>query len=170
MYLCFITVLLGTSLICSRKADRSLLKLRYWYICSPKLFCRLHILAQKNNSPVSPATYLHQSSTKRVHSNGPAISTITFKSIKAKYLFFPASKKVLLWFSLAGHQVPTKAALSLPLLSRTGERNYKERLVGRDKDREKSFASYCQGQKRWLGETDFIYFQPNKNRIIRNKN
>ena len=38
--------------------------------------------------------------------------------------------------TLAGHQVPTKAALSLPLLNSTGERKYNERLMGRDKDRE----------------------------------
>ena len=33
-----------------------------------------------------------------------------------------------------GCQVPTKAALSLPLLSWTGERKYNKRLVGQDKD------------------------------------
>ena len=38
--------------------------------------------------------------------------------------------------ALAGRQVPTKAALSLPLLSWTGERKYNERLVGQDKDKE----------------------------------
>ena len=32
--------------------------------------------------------------------------------------------------TLAGCQVPTKSALSLPLLSWTGERKYNERLVG----------------------------------------
>ena len=38
--------------------------------------------------------------------------------------------------TLAGHQVHTKAALSLTLLSWTGERKYNEGLMGRDKDRE----------------------------------
>ena len=40
----------------------------------------------------------------------------------------------LWWVDLAVFQVPTKAALSFPLLSWTGERKYNERLVGRDKD------------------------------------
>jgi len=35
----------------------------------------------------------------------------------------------------------TKAALSLPLLNWTGERKYKERLVGQDEDRERSFTN-----------------------------
>jgi len=42
----------------------------------------------------------------------------------------------LLLFSLAGCQVPTKATLSLPLLSWTGERKHSERLVGQGEDRE----------------------------------
>jgi len=36
--------------------------------------------------------------------------------------------------------VPIKTALSLPLLNWTGERKYDERLVGRDKDRERSLT------------------------------
>jgi len=32
------------------------------------------------------------------------------------------------------------------LLSRTGERKYSKRLVGRDKDRERSLGNYCHGQ------------------------
>jgi len=44
--------------------------------------------------------------------------------------------------TLAGHQVPTKATLSLPLVSWTGERKYTERLEGRGKDKERSFTSY----------------------------
>jgi len=39
------------------------------------------------------------------------------------------------WFSLDKCQVPSKAALSLALLSWTGERKYDERLEGQDKDR-----------------------------------
>jgi len=44
--------------------------------------------------------------------------------------------------------VPTKTALSLPLLSWTGERKYDERLKGPDKDRERSFTNYHHGQNR----------------------
>jgi len=54
----------------------------------------------------------------------------------------------LSWFSLVGHQVPTKAALSLPLLNWTGEKKYDERLVGRDKNRETSLGNDCHGQNR----------------------
>jgi len=49
---------------------------------------------------------------------------------------------------LAGHQVPTKAALSLAQLSWTGERKYNERLVGQDKDRKRSFSNYHHRQNR----------------------
>jgi len=49
-------------------------------------------------------------------------------------------------FSLDEHQVLTKAALSLPLLNWTGEKKYKERLVSRDKDGEKSLTSNGHGQ------------------------
>jgi len=44
--------------------------------------------------------------------------------------------------------VPTKAALSLVLLNWTEERKYDERLVGQDKDKERSLTSYCHGQNR----------------------
>jgi len=54
----------------------------------------------------------------------------------------------LFWLGLDKCQVPTKTALSLPLLSWTGERRYDERLVGRDKDRERSLTSYCLRQNR----------------------
>jgi len=43
--------------------------------------------------------------------------------------------------TLARGQVPTKAALSLPLLSRTGERKYNKRLMGRDTARGRSLTS-----------------------------
>jgi len=49
------------------------------------------------------------------------------------------------WFSPAGCQVPTKAALSLPLLSWAGEKKYDERLKGQDKDRERSLSNYHHG-------------------------
>jgi len=49
-----------------------------------------------------------------------------------------------------------KTALSLPLLSWTGERKYDERLEGRDKDRERSLTNYCHGQNRLnLGRKKF---------------
>ena len=50
--------------------------------------------------------------------------------------------------TLAGCQVPTKAAVSLPFLSWIGETKCNERLVGPDKDRERPFANYCHGQNR----------------------
>jgi len=53
----------------------------------------------------------------------------------------------LLWFSLAGCHVPTKAALSLPLLMWTGEKKYNKRLGGRDNGRER-LTNYCHGQNR----------------------
>jgi len=44
--------------------------------------------------------------------------------------------------------VSTKTALSLPLLSWTGERKHYERLKGRDKERERSLTNYRHGQNR----------------------
>ena len=43
--------------------------------------------------------------------------------------------------TLAGCHVPTKAVLSLLHLTWIGERKYNERLVGRDKDRERSLSN-----------------------------
>ena len=54
----------------------------------------------------------------------------------------------MFWFGLDKCQVPTKAALSLPLLSGTGERKYDERLKGRDQGREQSLTNYSHGQNR----------------------
>jgi len=67
--------------------------------------------------------------------------------------------------------VPTKTALSLPLLSWTGVRNYSERLMGGDKDRERSFANYCHGQNRLTLERKggLVYHQSNQSSIVRNK-
>ena len=48
--------------------------------------------------------------------------------------------------TLAGGQVPTEAALSLPSSAGQG-REYNERLVDQDKDRERSF-NYCHRQNR----------------------
>ena len=51
-------------------------------------------------------------------------------------------------FSLAGDQVPTKAALSLSLLNCRGERKYNEGLMGWGRDRERSLTNYHHGQNR----------------------
>ena len=72
--------------------------------------------------------------------------------------------------TLAGRQVPTKAALSLPLLSWTGERKYNESLMGQDKDREVTQQLLSWAKQTRLGEKiNFIYYQSNQNRIMRNK-
>jgi len=55
---------------------------------------------------------------------------------------------LLFWFGLDKCQVPTRPALSLPLLSWAEERKCDERLQGRHKDRERSLANYCHGQNR----------------------
>ena len=54
----------------------------------------------------------------------------------------------MFWFGLDKCQVPTKTALSFPLLNWTGKRKYDERLEGRDKDRERSLTNYCHRQNR----------------------
>jgi len=72
-------------------------------------------------------------------------------------------------FGLDKRQVPTKTTLLLPLLNWTGEKKYDERLVGRDKDRERSLTDYCHGEKRLnLGrKRSLIYHKSNQSRIIR---
>jgi len=42
----------------------------------------------------------------------------------------------------------TKAALSVCLLNWTGEKKYSERLLGQNKDRERSLNNYCHRQNR----------------------
>ena len=73
------------------------------------------------------------------------------------------------WFGLDKYKVPTKAALSLPLLNWTGERKYGERLKGRDKGKERSLTSYCHRQNRLnLGRKgSLIHHQSNQSRIMR---
>jgi len=73
------------------------------------------------------------------------------------------------WFGLDKCQVPTKTALSLPILSWTGERKYDERLKDRDKDRERSLTNCCHGQNRLnLGRKgSLIHHQSNQSRIMR---
>jgi len=76
----------------------------------------------------------------------------------------------MFWFGLDKCQVPTKTALSL-LLCWTGEREYDERLEGRDKDRERSLTNYCHRQNRLnLGtKKSLIYHQSNQSIIMRKK-
>jgi len=78
---------------------------------------------------------------------------------------------LLFWFGLDKCQVPTKTALSLPPLNWTGKRKYDEKLMGQDKDRERSLTNYCHGQNRLnLGRKgSLIYCQSNQSRIVRNK-
>jgi len=78
--------------------------------------------------------------------------------------------KYLSWFSLAGCHVPTKATLSLPLLSWTEEKKYDKRLVGQEKDGERSLSSYHWWSKQTqLGEICLIYRQSNQSRLMGNK-
>jgi len=67
--------------------------------------------------------------------------------------------------------VPTKTALLFPLLSCTGDRKYDERLVGRDKDRERSLINCRHGQNRVNSGRNgsLIHHQSNQSRIVRNK-
>jgi len=44
--------------------------------------------------------------------------------------FYISLAKQVFWFGLDKSHVPTKTALSLPLLNWTGETKYDERLVG----------------------------------------
>ena len=53
--------------------------------------------------------------------------------------------------TLSGHQDPTKL-LSLYLLSRTGEENTAEKLMGGDKDRETTHQLLPQVKQTWLQE------------------
>jgi len=72
--------------------------------------------------------------------------------------------------TLAGCQVPTKATLSLPLLSWTGDKKSNESLVCRDQDRERSVSSYYHDQDRLdAGKINLICYQSNQSTIIRNK-
>ena len=50
--------------------------------------------------------------------------------------------------TLAGSQVPTKSHSITPLLSWTRERKQNERLMGQDKDRERSLTNYHHVQNR----------------------
>ena len=64
--------------------------------------------------------------------------------------------------TLAGRQAPTKAVLSLPLLTWTGERKYNKGLVGQDKDRRDHSPTTIMGKtdSAWGKLTQFITNQP----------
>lgn len=51
-----------------------------------------------------------------------------------------------------------------PLLIWIGEREYKERLMGLDKDEERSLSNYSQGQNR-LHSEKLVYFITNEIRV-----
>ena len=91
------------------------------------------------------------------------------KSSTCCYLCRVYSVGLVFWFGLVKCQVPTKTALSLPLLRWTGERKNDERLESRDKDRERSLTNYCHGQNRLnLGRKgNLIHHQPTQSRIVR---
>jgi len=56
-----------------------------------------------------------------------------------------------LWWADPGWTPGTHQSCSIiPLLSWTGEKKYNERLVGRDKDRERSLTNYCHRQNRLI--------------------
>ena len=57
--------------------------------------------------------------------------------------------------TLAGGQVPTRAALSLPSFNKW-EKRHNETLVSRDKDRERSLTNYRHEQNRPNLEREFI--------------
>ena len=72
--------------------------------------------------------------------------------------------------TLAGFQVPTKAAL--PLLSSAGQgtENITKGSWVKIKDRERSLTNCCHKQNRLdLGKINLIYYQSNQSRIMRNK-
>ena len=67
--------------------------------------------------------------------------------------------------------MPTKAALSLPFLSWTGERKYNERFMTRDKDREITQQLPSRTKQTRLGEINFNLLPiKGQSSIIRNKN
>jgi len=63
--------------------------------------------------------------------------------------------------------VPPRAAVA-PLLGWAGERKCNGRLVGREKDRERSLGKSRANQSQ-LGENSLIYYQSNQSRVIRNR-
>jgi len=76
-----------------------------------------------------------------------SISVILFSLNHDKIL----SADKMLWFSLDECQVPSKSALSLPLLNWTGQKTCDERLMGHNRHRKRSLTDYCHGQNIQLG-------------------
>lgn len=69
---------------------------------------------------------------------------------------------------MAGHQTPTKVAVSHPSSAGQGEKNTPKGLWVKDKER--SFTNYCHRQNRLnLGEMNLIYYQTNQSRGVDNK-
>lgn len=68
--------------------------------------------------------------------------------------------------TLAGHQVPAKAALSLPSSAGQREKSMVKRFMGRDKVREMTLQLLSQTR---LGEISLIYYKSNQNKVMRSK-
>jgi len=71
--------------------------------------------------------------------------------------------------SLAGSQEPTKASLPLPLLRRTGERKYSEKLVVKIRAGRHHSSITVMGKTDLSGEISLIYFQSEQRMLMRNK-
>jgi len=83
-------------------------------------------------------------------------------------LFLPGTLLNMPWFSLAGCQVPTKAALSLPLLNWTGEKKNMTKGLWVEIRPGRSVSNYCHRQSR-LDLGKLIYHHSNQNSIMRSK-
>lgn len=71
--------------------------------------------------------------------------------------------------TLSGHQLPTKSTLSFPSSAVRGRDNTMVRVMGQDKDREKSLTSYCNGKNRLgLEKTNLFCYQSNQSRVMKN--
>jgi len=81
--------------------------------------------------------------------------------------------RLKVYFDLAwiNARCPPKLLYHSPSSTGQGRGKYDERLMGRDKDRERSLTNYCHGQNRLnLGRKgSLIYHQSNQTRIVRNK-
>ena len=75
---------------------------------------------------------------------------------------------VVWWVDPGWMPGPHQSHSITPLLNWTGERKLNERLVGRDKDRERSLTNYHHGQNR-LDLGKLVYYQSSQSRIMRNK-
>jgi len=73
-------------------------------------------------------------------------------AVSCKFIPYLSSCNRALSGCVVGCQVPTKAALSLLLLSWTRERKYNEKLVGRVKDRDITYQLPSWAKQTELGE------------------